>query len=259
MVLFVSPSAAWADDFGGRAWGSTFGCSSGIDPYVAPGLGVEGRSDQGFCDAFVPNGTSSARSQANTFSSLNSQISGAVSSNSLGTTATALAQSFDTVTIYPPPGSPVGAAAEISAGDDYTISISNANTIVFARVAGSDPPENVDEFSVARVTIEVSLNPSLTFPPTGSVVRTTDGTFHGLIFTPTLTVLACPCDVVMQLFGLANVVDGASADFHDAPFLMLPPGWTYTFASETSTVPEPTSVLLLIAGLSVLGIAVGKR
>src|SRR5437764_590117 len=125
VALFVSPSAAWAAPFGGRAHGFTFGCTSGALPYDVSRLGVEGRS-AGFCADFVPNGTSSARSQADTFSSPSGQIRGAVTSDSLGASATALAESFDTVTIHPPPGSPAGAAADILAGDAYTISISNA-------------------------------------------------------------------------------------------------------------------------------------
>jgi PEP-CTERM motif-containing protein len=257
--VFVSPSPVRAAAFGGSASGFAAGCSSGHTPYGPMPLGVTGQAS-GVCNVFIPNGTGTVSSKANTFTSSDFQISGGAQTQNVGVSLFGRADSFDTVTVSPPAGSSIS-AADIQAGDLYQIDIDGANMPMFAGIPGDGSVPF--GFSLAEVFVGVRLTPSFstTFPVEDSVTKTTDGSFSGVLLTSPMTILGCPCELLFELHGFVGTANGTTfAGFHDAPFLIVPPGWTYTFASQTtSTVPEPNSLILLTSGLCALGIGIRRR
>ncbi|HZW95674.1 MAG TPA: PEP-CTERM sorting domain-containing protein [Candidatus Eremiobacteraceae bacterium] len=57
---------------------------------------------------------------------------------------------------------------------------------------------------------------------------------------------------------MSDASNGSAAKAADDPFFVqLPPGWTYTLASQqAAAIPEPTSLALTLITLGVVGIGV---
>ena len=84
-------------------------------------------------------------------------------------------------------------------------------------------------------------------------------TFTGLLQTGSMTFASCPCSAEFILEGgaVASGEDGTSASFSDPVSFVLPPGWTYTLASDASSIPEPGSLVFVLIGLA--GVFLGRR
>ena len=159
-------------------------------------------------------------------------VSGSVQALNSGF-GTAAANYTDDVTLHPPAGftdSTVtfGMLAFYNLQVDVSGEGGSASADLFFHVLGLDFVQGVDAFTSGN------------------------GSFSGLLQTPQFTVNVAVDGTFTTEFQLAgNAVAGAgigsaSASFSDPVTFILPPGWTYTLASQSavSAVPEPSSLLL---------------
>jgi hypothetical protein len=91
----------------------------------------------------------------------------------------------------------------------------------------------------------------------------TDGTFSGLLQTKQISVVCC--DLRLLVAAQIGAGFGVQGTLSDPLSLILPAGWNYTLSpapvdlsayDQFAGVPEPSTALLLTAGLTILS---GKR
>jgi hypothetical protein len=244
---FVAPSLVWAD------WVlTTFGAAQAA--CAAPKLGnfiqstqtdtpnviaiTDGASSDGFCPGNGGGPTSASYLVHAAFNDVSGRVQ-----VSLAGAAAVTANYTDDVTLHPPvgfEGSTVtfGMVANANLRTNFSGLGGLATALLFFHVLGRD--------TVFSADTNTSGN----------------GSFSELLQTFDLT-LNAPFTTEFQLAGKAIVTlaDGnASASFSDPVTFILPPGWTYTLASQqaTSAVPEPGAGSMLGLGILVL-IAVAQR
>jgi hypothetical protein len=86
----------------------------------------------------------------------------------------------------------------------------------------------------------------------------TDGELSGTL-SEEFTILGCPCDFVFDVEGSAHASNGGSAGYHDPFFVDLPPGWSFTIASDQSATPEPGGLASIGGGLLLLAAGLIRR
>jgi hypothetical protein len=80
------------------------------------------------------------------------------------------------------------------------------------------------------------------------------GTKTGLLDAGLLIFVKCPCVFTLELSAGAGAANGGSASASDPITIELPPGWTYTTASQAPlATPEPVGFLPVGGALLVLG------
>jgi hypothetical protein len=134
----------------------------------------------------------------------------------------------------------------VIAGDSYDLNV---------RVG----PKSAASAAISFQIGDIDGNPQ-TFGPFSRHVLTSTGSAVGQI-SEEFTILSCPCSFSFAIRGRANANGDASATARDDPFFVqLPPGWTYTLASQQgAAIPEPTSLALTLTTLGVAGIGLIRR
>ncbi len=149
--------------------------------------------------------------------------SASASTSGAGSAATALGKYMDTFTLHPLPG--FGPGVTFSVTSTYTLS--------------SSPFSSNGADGIADVGMAVPLfgfNKQV-----GSLL--TGGTISGLLNSSQFTFVKCPCVFSATFSAEAGAVNGGSASATDPITINLPPGWTYTAASQASAVPEPAGLV----------------
>jgi hypothetical protein len=152
---------------------------------------------------------------------------------------------FDIVNLQPPPGF-------------------SGSGVTFGMIANYDV-----DLATNSQTLQASAALSLSVPlfdqdaatPLFIPVGDGDHTFTGLLQTASMTFASCPCSAEFILEGgaAASGDDGTSASFSDPVSFVLPPGWTYTLASDASSTPEPGSLVLVVIGLAAVFLRAALR
>lgn len=157
--------------------------------------------------------------------------------------ATSASSYFDTVSLISPLIDYTGGVS-VTAGDNYSLNVTGASANSTASIG------------LTILSINGAPAPS---SYADNQYQTGSGTSSGQLSVD-FTILACPCS--FEFIVLGSAVAGpqtATASFEDPFFITLPPGWTYTLASQTAAAaPEPGTVVFGIGGL-VLMIGLGKR
>jgi len=253
VITLVLPSLIWADGFGGSIFGGAATCSGADIFNQAPRIFPLFDSAKSTCT--IPKiGTFTASALAGVDPlGITSEIEGQATTGgtkvggiAAGAVAGAQATFFDTVDLISPIIDYTGGVTVI-AGDAYDLSVSGS--------AKFHPASADITFSILSINGEPVPSPA-TYQQT--VSQDANGSKSGNLSIE-FTILACPCSFVWQATGLASSGGGSSASFHDPFFLDLPPGWTYTLASQqaVTTTPEPAS--LLLTGVGLLAVALLRR
>lgn len=166
-------------------------------------------------------------------------------------------------------GSAQSTNAIASAGADYQDDVTllppagfTGSGVTFGMLANATVTLNAGRHSYAEGDLTLSVP---AFAQDIKFVANTflsgNGTFTDLLETGSMIFVSCPCTTEFSLNGSAdaNGVSG-SASFSDPVSFILPPGWTYTLASEqTSAVPECPSLLLTLTAVLLWRIFSGRR
>jgi hypothetical protein len=169
-------------------------------------------------------------------------VSGQAFATNYGSSANADVVFFDTVTLNSPLIHYTG-GVNVIAGDTYTLNVT--------------APDGGGATAFLRYqVVEINGNPA---PASyqDSVTQTSSGLYKGALRVD-FNIGPCPCSFEFSVIGhvnadLSGVPGNASATFHDPLYIDLPPGWTYTLASD-SAIPEPspllpTAIALVVGGL----------
>jgi hypothetical protein len=246
IALSLPSLALEASEFGGSIFGGASTCAGAdtFGPQDAVLGGATNNANSGPCT--IPNvGTWSASPSASVdLFGISPEIQGEATTTGtlvLGLTAAAAAGAsatyFDTVHLISPRINSTG-GVDVIAGDTYNLSVSGSGQF---HAASADIT-----FSVISINGEPAPSPA-TYQQ--MISETSDGTYSGNI-SVAFTILACPCSFVFQVDGSAAAGGGSTASFNDPFFLELPPGWTYTLASqEAATAPELSSLVLVASGM----------
>jgi hypothetical protein len=247
--ILVVTSIGWADAIRTQVSVAVSNCGdTEISPFNQNGTGP---IDSGTLQTlpspcpFPTNGIAVGRGEANPLGGI-FDVSGSATTTSLGTAARSDAESFALVTLLPPAVDFDGSVTVI-AGVGYDI---------VADSGDSDEGAGVASITISIPTVD---DVPLTLPITDSRV-VTDGELSGT-FSEEFTILGCPCDFVFDVQGSANASNGGSAGYHDPFFVDLPPGWSYTIASDESpaAAPEPGSLVLFGGGILLLTAGSSRR
>ncbi len=143
---------------------------------------------------------------------------------------------MDTITLHPPPGSS-DSGVKFGVAANYTLT-----------VGGAGGPDGA--LGVAEIDLQVPL-----FEFSKSGVNGVNGTLPGLLDSGSGFIFAqCPCVFSLTLLAQAAAANGASASASDPLTLELPPGWTYTLASQqVASTPEPGPLFSVGGALLALG------
>jgi len=144
---------------------------------------------------------------------------------------------IDTVTLHPPPGF-TGSGVTFGIAVPYTIDLRGPGAKAIIGLA-------VPSFSQNKSKSDTGFDGAL-------------GDF-GLLQTGDMTFVKGPFTTEFSVGATASVSggDGDYAEFSDPVTFILPPGWTYTLASQEATaVPEPSTLSFAIISLGLVGISV---
>jgi hypothetical protein len=226
------------------------GASGGTFGPEQPPLGVGSDSiSSGPCVVLGVLQSASASASVNA-TGTTSQIAGSAASQGVGAVAGASASYSDTVTLNSPQINFTG-GVNVIISDAYTLDLSGVGSAVGA---GGEV-----EIALAILGINGLQAPVSDRAFQGAL---TNGTYTGQL-NVNFSISSCPCNFLFQLSGDADVASGVSADFQDPIVITLPPGWTYTLASQTVgavATPEPgTSLGLTGFGLLTIGLQMYLR
>lgn len=246
--LLALPMLIWGSSFSGTLVKGTI--SNSICPVSLPfqqsGTGPlhSGTVDTGTCSfsagGVTITGEANGSAAANPFGTAAFDVSSGAVTNGLDGHAHTEADSFDTITLVSPQINFTGGVTVI-AGTSYDLTVADANSALQTASA-----------SISFQIGDIDGNP-LMFGPNAQHKLTSDGlTVKGQI-SDQFTILACPCSFSFKIVSMSDASNGAAAGASDDPFFVqLPPGWTYKLASQSATVPEPTSLTLTLIGLIAL-------
>lgn len=238
---FIAPSSVWAD------WIlTTIGAAQAVCgvPKTANFIQstqtdtpnviaiTDGASSDGFCPGNGGGPTSASYLVHAAFN----DVSGSVQA-SLAGAAVAAANYTDDVTLHPPVGF-------------------EGSTVTFGMVANANLQTNFSGLGGLATAVLFFHVLGRDFAFSADTNTSGNGSFSELLQTSDLT-LNAPFTTEFQLAGKAtvSVADGnGSASFSDPVTFILPPGWTYTLASQqaASAVPEPGAGSMLGLGILVL-------
>lgn len=142
---------------------------------------------------------------------------------------------MDTFTLHRPPNSP-DTGVSFSVTSNYTLT-----------VGGLGAPG-------ATATASLDMQVPLFDFDSKVIVFQQNGTSTGLLDSSQFIFAHCPCVFSMSLIAQAAAGNGGSASAADPVTINLPPGWTYTAASQDFTTPEPGGLFTVSSALLALGV-----
>jgi hypothetical protein len=258
-IVLALSSAAWGDvEFGGNVSGGFLLCGSQNNwgPYTEV-LGVAYHSVTNSCTIGDDSFSVSSEASVN-LTGLLANIDGKATASTTdtgGNAGYANAIFFDTYDLDPPSIHYKG-GVNVVAGDAYILNISGTQSVPFS---GSDASLTYSVTSINGVPIKTKNLPRYTNTVKKGLA---DGSYSGTLFV-SFKIKACPpgCSFGFMEGGVAEAVGNSSASFtNDAIFIDLPPGWTYTLASqEIISTPEPATFWLVGVATLLVGIRATRK